>query len=123
MAIAGGPLGHTHLPDVLVALLQLPQLGHGVVEEGLVQGVVPKLVPKVRVRSLLHQQPHYLYVPPLHCQMEGSLLVDVLDIRTGPLEEEGGGGGGEGGRGGEGERYTSASLLPNNAANESDSAL
>ena len=98
MATAGGPLGHTHLPDVLVTLLQLPQLGHGVVAEGLVQGAVPKLVPKVRVRSLLHQQPHYLYVPPLHCQMEGSLLVDVLDIRTGPLEEEGGGGEREGGR-------------------------
>ena len=106
MEIAGGSLGHTHLPNVLVALLQLPQLGHGVVVEGLVQGVVPKLVPKVRVRSLLHQQPHYLYVPPLHCQMEGSLLVDVLDIRTGPLEEEGGrerGRGGEGGREGGGE--------------------
>ena len=47
MAIAGGPPGHTHLPDVLVALLQLPQLG----QEGLVQGAVPKLVPKVRVRA------------------------------------------------------------------------
>ncbi len=121
VATAGGPLGHTHLPDVLVALLQLPQLGHGVVAESLVQGAVPKLVPEVRVCSLLHQQPHYLYVPPLHRQMEGSLLVDVLDIRTGSLGE--GGREGEGGRGGEGERSTSASLLPNNAANESDSAL
>ena len=98
MATTGGPLGHTHLPDVLVAFLQL---FHGVMVKGLMQaGVVPKLVPKVRVRSLLHQQPHYLFVPPLHCQMEGSLLVDVLDIRPGPLGEEGGGGGGgEGGRG------------------------
>ena len=109
MAIAGGSLGHTHLPDVLVALLQLPQLGHGVVVEGLVQGAVPKLVPKVRVHSLLHQQPHYLYVPPLHHQMEGSLLVDVLDIRTGPLGE--GGGGREGG-----EERGRDTLLPNSPA-------
>ncbi len=111
MAIAGGPLGHTHLPNVPVALLQLPQLGHGVVAEGLVQGVVPKLVPKVRVRSLLHQQPHYLYVPPLHRQMEGSLLVDVLDIRTGTLGEEGGEGGREGG-----EERGRDTLLPNSPA-------
>ena len=101
MATAGGSLGHTHLPDVLVVLLQLPQLGHGVVVQGLVQGAVPKLVPKVRVHSLLHQQPHYLYVPPLHRQMEGSLLVGVLDIRTGPLGEGGREGGREGRRGGE----------------------
>ena len=75
------------------------------------QGALPKPVPKVTVRSLLHQQPHYLYVPPLHRQMEGSLLVDVLDIRTGPLGEEGGR---EGGRGGE-ERERDT-LLPNSPA-------
>ncbi len=28
----------------------------------------------------------YLYVLPLHCKMEGSLLVDVLDIRVGTLK-------------------------------------
>ena len=74
------------------------------------QGAVPKLVPKVRVRSLLHQQPHYLYVPPLHRQMEGSLLVDVLDIRTGPLGGGGGGGGGGGREGGREEGKERASL-------------
>ena len=73
------------------------------------QGAVPKLVLEVRVRSLLHQQPH----SPR--QMEGSLLVDVLDIRTGPLEE-GGGGGEEGGREEGREERGRDTLLPNSPA-------
>ena len=77
------------------------------------RGRSPNLSLRSEFRSLLHQQPHYLYVPPLHRQMEGSLLVDALDIRTGPLGEKGGGGG-EGRReGGEGERASCRGRSPN----------
>ena len=91
MAIAGGSLGHTHLPDVLVTLLQLPQLGHGVVAEGLVQGAVPKLVPEVRVS---------LPPPP-------AASLSVCSSSPPPdggesVGEKGGGGGREGGREGRG---------------------
>ena len=45
-----------HLSNVLWRLLQVPQLGHGVVAERLVQWTISKFISDVHVGPLLHQQ-------------------------------------------------------------------
>ena len=75
----------SHLPNILRTLLQLFELGHGVMSQRLVQWTIAKLISEVRVSSLLHQQSHYLYVPALHSKVEGGLEVDVLGVWVSPL--------------------------------------
>ena len=45
-----------HLANVLWRLFQVPQLGHGVVAEGLVQRTISKFISNIHVGSFLHQQ-------------------------------------------------------------------
>ena len=45
-----------YLADVLGRLLEVPELGHGVVPQSLVQRTIAKLVRDVHIRPLFHQK-------------------------------------------------------------------